>query len=292
MFGRIARSWPRLVAGMTLMGLFLGLCAVTGAAGDNVMPPPPADEPLRIVAYAAAILITLFIVVSVPIVVFAVFAPSLLNLIELLALALIATIPFALLREAAALPAWVDCFAIFGFYLVFFNILSGRWLAWLGRRDSRTYRMSFVVPDGPDAVWSRIAPLPENAATFYWPKAEFMAAPEGSDADFVLHAPRRSGLQPAIEATWIEAIEPGRHLTHRSEPLPGSFGVKERQSLTLTPLGTRTKVNVQVTFLDVSLPVRIRLWLNNDASDFAASLRNRARGRRDGSVHGRQVLPA
>lgn len=284
MLGRIGRAWPRMLVGLVLFLLFLLFGAQLGAFEW----PDDLTGPLGWLAIA----ITALICVFVPVAVFAALWPGMLGMVELVLVALVLAVPFTVLRQVLGLPGWTDCIVLACLYLAVYQMLYGDWLARLGRRDSRTHSWRYEVPDPLDAVWARLAPLPENAGTYYWPKAEFLAAPNGSNADFVLHAPRRRGLAPAVEAIHVEALEPGRALTYRAEPLPGSHGVKERQTLRLTHIGTRTRVEHEVTFLDVPLAHRFRIWLNNDAKDFAASLKYRARGRRDTSVHGRQVLPA
>ena len=283
MLGRIGRAWPRLFTGMALLSLFL----VLGAQLGLFHWPEDLSGPIGWLAIA----ITVFICVFVPVAVFAALWPGMLGMVELVLIALVLAVPVSALRLSLDLPGWTDCIVLAGLYLAAYQVLYGDWLARLGRRDTRTRSWRYEVPDPIETVWARLAPLPENAGTYYWPKAEFLAPPEGSDADFVLHAPRRRGLAPAVEAIHVEALEPGREITYRAEPLPGSHGVKERTTLRLTSVGTRTRIELDLTFLDVPLAHRFRIWLNNDANDFAASLRNRARGRRDSSVHGRQVLP-
>lgn len=290
MLGRILRAWPRLVAGMGLLSLSMVLAWATGIA-DAQTGSEQVSAPGGVVLLAISLVIAIFLVVAVPVSVLAALVPGCLGIIELFLIAIFFAIPVTLVRQMIGLPAWIDCFTIAALYLAAYQVFFGSWLDGLGRRDTRTHRACFEVPDPVEAVWSRIAPLPENAGTYYWPKAEFMSPPEGSSADFILHAPRRRGLSPAIDVFRVEALEPGRAVTLLSEPVPGGHGVKERQSLRLTPVGTGTRVELEVTFLDVPLSHRIRLWLGNDAKDFAVSLRNRAQARKDSTVHGRQVLP-
>ena len=291
MLCRVVRAWPRLVAGTILLALFLGLGWATGITGD-VIDEEALSRPGGGVFFAIALAVVSFGIVAIAVVLFAVLAPGLLNMIELLPIALILSIPVTLLRQPIGLPGWIDWAAMLALYVAAHKVLYGPWLASLGRKDTRTRRLAFEVAEPVETVWARLVPLPENAGTYYWPQADFLAPPEGSEADFVLHAPRRDGLPPSIDAYHVERLDPGCAITFASAPLPGPYGIKERQSLRLTPADPGTRVELAVTFLDVPIAHRIRLWLGNDARDFAASLKNRARGRRDNTIHGRQVLPA
>lgn len=291
MFGRMMRTWPRLVAGMGLLTLFLGLAWVTGIA-EHPIPAEELASPRGVIIFTVALLVVVFGCVALPTWAFAALAPGMLGLVDLALMTFLFGIPATLALAALGAPGWVYCAALAAIYLAMHQIFYGRWLAGFAARDTAPYRDWFNVSEPLETVWSRLAPLPEHEGLYYWPKATFEEAPEGSDADFILRAPRRRGLKNADELVWIEAIEPGRALTLRSEPLPGTFGVKERRSLRLTEAGDQTLVRIETTFLQVSVFHRFRLWLNNDAREFSVSLKNQSMGRKDRSTHGRQMLPA
>ncbi|MEL7461526.1 MAG: hypothetical protein AAGJ39_11245 [Pseudomonadota bacterium] len=291
MFGRMMRTWPRLVAGMGLLALFLGLCWATGIA-DQPIPPEDLNSTRGRVIFAVSMLIVIFGLVALPTWGLAAIAPGMLGLVDLFLLTLLCGIPATLALGALGAPGWTYCLMLGAIYLVLHQVFYGRWLEGVFTRDTRTRRDVFDVAEPCQVVWGRLAPLRENQDTFYWPRAQFGDAPEGSGADFALHAPRRRGLKDADELIWIEALEPSRAVTIRSEPLPGAFGVKERRALRLSEVGAHTRVEIETTFLDVSIFHRFRLWLNNDATEFAVSLKNRALGRKDRTTHGRQVLPS
>ena len=291
MFGRIMRTWPRVVAGMGLLTLFLGLSWVTGIAEQPILSEDLAS-PRGVIIFAVALLIVVFGCVALPTWVFAALAPGMLGLVDLALMTFLLGIPATLALAVAGAPGWVYCAALAAIYLVAHQIFYGRWLSGFAARNTRPFAKTFTVTAAIDTVWARLAPLPENEGTYYWPKATFEDGPEDNDADFILRAPRRRGLKDADELIWIETLEPGRALTLRSEPLPGTFGVKERRSLRLTEVGDKTGVEVETTFLNVSPFHRFRLWLNNDAREFSVSLQNQSMGRKDRSTHGRQMLPA
>jgi len=206
--------------------------------------------------------------------------------------ALVAMVPFGLARMSAGLPAWIDCVFFGAAIFALSHITAGLWLTGLGRRDTALKRAVFEVPGSVDEVWSRIVPLPENAGAYYWPRAAFLAPPEESDADFILLSPVRSHINTPLEAFWIEAREADGMVTLRSKPLPGSSGLSERRTFRLEPVGSGTRVGIDLRFLDVPLGRRIGLWINNDPNEYFASLRAQASGRRDRSLHGRYMLAA
>ncbi len=291
MFGRIARTSRRVLFGGLLLTLFLLLSWVTGI---GVLPEDFSElsGAVEIGIFVLALLIVVGMLIGGPAIVLAVVAPGMLPLIDLVAMALVLGIPMTLAMTALDLPYWAYCLGLFGIFLVLQKVFYGPWLKGFMAKDSQTYRMAFEVPEAPETVWARLAPLPENERSYHWPKATFTKAPDGSDADFTLTSPRRSGLKDAVEAVWIEDLSEGQAITIRTKPLNGGAAISERFSLSVRPVGPRTRVEIGNTFLEASLFHRFRIWLNNDPRDFGVCLRNRAQGRRDGSVHGRQVLPA
>ena len=291
MFGRIARTSRRVAFGGALLILFIALGWATGLS-EVPAELQYIDGAVEIAVFLVAVILVILILIGAPAIVLATLAPGMLPLIDLVAMSLVVGVPLTLLMRVFEPPYWTYCIGLFAIYLVLQRIFYGPWLGSFRAKNSKTYKNSFEVPEAPDAVWARLAPLPENAKSYYWPKAEFSAPSEGSDADFVLTSPRRKGLQDSVEAVWIENLDPGRTMTIRSQPLNGGASVQERYSLTVSPVGPRTRVEIENTFVEASAFQRFRVWLNNDANDFGASLKNRALGRRDGSVHGRQVLPA
>ncbi|MDJ1009766.1 MAG: hypothetical protein QNJ13_18320 [Paracoccaceae bacterium] len=287
MLGRIGRAWRRMVVGIGLTFVFVVLSFATGAAERSL-----DGEPTPAVFLALGALIAAAIVVTALVALLAAVAPGSLPVVELVAMSLILTLPYAVFRAELGIPAWTEMVALFAIILVLDRVSTGQLLAGLGRRDTRPQRTTFLAPYPVQEVWSLIVPLPENAGTYFAPGAAFMDPPEGSDASYVLYQPKRSHLAQSPEAYWVETIDPPGAVTFRTAPLAGGPGVPDRQSFRLTAIGTRTQVEVEVSYLDVPLLRRIRLWLNNDPGDYFASLRNHAFGRRDSSIHGRQVLPA
>lgn len=291
MFGRMMRANRRLLVGMGLLSLFLALGWVTGL-GEQPIPTEELQSTQGMVIFAIALFIVIFGCIALPVWVLAAVAPGMLAVVDLMLLTLVITVPVTVVFKPLGLPGFAYFAAFLAIYLGLQRIFYGPWLAGVGQKDTRTYRAVFEVPETIETVWAKLAPLPENAKTFYWPKAEFRAAPEGSGADFVLFSPRRWGLQDAIEAAWVEHHVPGREVTLRLEPQKDSFSANERLSLRLSPVGARTRIEIEVTFLQMSPFHRFRVWLGHDAREFALSLKSHALGRPDRTVFGRQARRA
>ncbi|MEL7026676.1 MAG: hypothetical protein AAGO57_05525 [Pseudomonadota bacterium] len=291
MFGRMGRAWRRIAVGTLLFSILLW---VTWHAG--VLPDAPSlDEvqtPTDIAAFAIAIVIVAFGCVAVVVWTLAVLMPGLLASVDLLLLTLLLGLPLATLLSDANLPGlaiWVVYMAIF---FALDRMIYGTWLSEILPRNSKTKVTAFEIAEPLGDVWARLAPLPENAGRYYWPNAGFRDPPPGSDADFVMQAPRRWGLKDVQDEIWIEDLDPGRSVTLRSRPMSKGTAVSERLQLRLWEVGDKTRVELQITFLRPSIFQRFRIWLSNDVEDFFASQKNRALGRRDGTVHGRQMRPA
>jgi hypothetical protein len=286
---RVLRARRRMIVGTFLLTLWIVLVLT----GYNDVP-----QNVELSSFGGwALFVTACFILAVPIVCVTVFLlallePGLLPAVEVALAASAATMFVSLARMAAGLPWWIDFIVLFAAWWTLSQILAGLWLSHLGRRDTPVRRTVFVVAEPADKVWSRIVPLPENAGTYYWPKAMFLAPPDGSDADFVLLSPRRGHLPQLLEANWIEAREADRSVTLRSAPLPGSSTASERRTYRLEPVGTGTRVEIEVGFLDVPLGRRVALWISNDPGNYLDSLRDQASGRPDRSVFGREMLPA
>lgn len=291
MWGRFGRAWRRLLAGMALLAAFLVLSWSSGAEALPFDPDLHGPVATTLILGLTAV-ITALIIVAPPLFILTTIAPGLLAIIETLMIALIVSIPFLMARRDLGLPAWIDCVVLGAWAYSISKVLSGLWLPRLARRDTAAATTRFLVGEPHQDLWARLVPLPENRATYYWPRAQFMAAPDGSDADFVLEQPVRRNLVKPLDAIWVEALQPGRSITFRSEPVSDPHGMKERQTITLEPMGDRTMVTVTATFLDVPLGARFRLWMNNEPKDYFASLKYHAKAVKDRSIHGLQALPA
>lgn len=282
MLGRLSRQWRRLLVGMALLIVSLALYWTLHGAPDDV----------RFNAiFAMSVVLAALIVVGAAIAALSLVAPGSLPLVELLLITLILCVPLTYVRHQLGIPAWTDCILLGAMIVLTERVLYGDWGQGLMRRDSGPHVTRFTVPLPTDEVWKRIVPLPEHAASYFRPATDFLPAPEGSDADFILHAKRRWGLKDSVEAIHIEEYDGHSRFCYRAEPSQGSTLPAERIGIRLTPQGDGTRVEMSTTFLNAPLGTRLRLWLGRDAWDYTASVRNRLTGRRDGTVHGRQIAP-
>ena len=135
MFGRIMRTWPRVVAGMGLLTLFLGLSWVTGIAEQPILSEDLAS-PRGVIIFAVALLIVVFGCVALPTWVFAALAPGMLGLVDLALMTFLLGIPATLALAVAGAPGWVYCAALAAIYLVAHQIFYGRWLSGFAARNT------------------------------------------------------------------------------------------------------------------------------------------------------------
>lgn len=286
MLDRILRQYRRLGFGMLMFSIFMGAYAVfVGWPGTDNFP----QDSIAIISMTLAVLITAFLIVGAAIVVLGIIAPGSLPLIEIVSIALFVGTPLVALRKTLGLSSHFDLIVILGALILVERLIVGDWGAKIRRRDVAPKTTRFTVPLSPEEVWKKVVPLPGHGASYFRPSTDFLAAPDGSDADFVMHSKRRWGLKDSVEQVYVEANDPCTHFRFRSEASLGSAMPGERVDIRLAPGTDGTTMDLTVAFLNVSLGMRLRLWLGQDARDYAKSVRNRLLGRRDGTIHGSQI---
>lgn len=281
MIGRLWRQRRRILFGMVLMALALGLSVALGLVDW--------PENLNGGIGALAALITLLIVVGGPTLALALVAPSSLPMIERFGLAFLAATPLTWGMEQVGLTGLWTFLALLATYFAVEQALSAGWLARGLRRGLRpvTRRIDLSAP--ASEVLARIDPMAGSGGGYFWTATTRLPPPDDSEADAVLHMARRGALRPAVELVYIETRRPDR-LTLRLVPLAERDRQGERLDYLLKdrPDGG-TRLTMTATILDAPFAERFQSWLGHEAQDLLASISARLRGRRDGSIHGLQM---
>jgi len=250
-----------------------------------------AVSPLSALAWA----ITLTLVIGIPVALLALLMPALLPTVELLLITLLLLAlldaPLRIALGAEVLPGWVSCAVLVIAFIGVERALYGPWLCRVWRRDMARKTSRFNAQASLEKAWRALFPDPAHVGDFYWSEASFLAAPEGSAADFILNLPRRGGYKNTLAAVTIEAAEPEQYFRYRTQPLPGSGDPAQIIEVRIAPDGVgRSQITYSEQNLDVAFGQRLFFYLNHGFRDTLASLRARLDERKDRSIQGQQML--
>ena len=288
MFGRIIRQNRRLIVSV----LLLTLCLWYGiGAGIWEFELEGASTALMVISLFLASLI----VIGGFTIVFALFFPSLLGLVEIFAVGgvvLMALSPFIdMLSQVLGAQSWLPMIGCTAVFMLVAEMLYGLTLSEKWRRNMAPYRFSMTLRQTPETVWNMLVPQAPLAREFHWPQATVLSAPPGSDAAFILCLPRRKDLKDAILEIRFETCTPFSHVRYLESPRAGSGDPETRVEISITETGNGDcTVTVVQQYLNVPFKKRLALWLNHSYRDAEAFTRARLRNRRDWSIIGVQVL--
>lgn len=279
MIGLFLRQWRRILLAAAFLAASLVLAALTGRAPGDV-----ETDPLGIFVLAA--FLTSLVVVTPLAALLSALAPRLLALFEPAGMALFTGVAVMPAWTRLGLPEWADCLLIGGLIYLAGVVLDGRWQArFAGPGRARTASVTIARPG--DAVWRALRPDPSRPEAHYWPGT----AIEGEDPwRFVMVRPRRGRLPDERVSVAVEEAVPGRHFTMTLEPEGAGPRLRLETGLAETEKGTRVTVTEQV--LSATPGARFFWWLSADLKDHLASMKNRIEGRRDPTLHGRQMIRA
>ncbi|WP_071799445.1 hypothetical protein [Natronohydrobacter thiooxidans] len=226
---------------------------------------------------------------------FALFFPSLLLLVEIFAVGAVLLTALSPIVDAASqffgAQIWLPMISCAAIFLLAGELLYGLTLSDRWRRDMAPYRFSMVLQATPQTVWNMLVPQAPLAREFHWPQATVLAAPQDSDADFILCLPRRKDVKDALLEIRFEAQIPFSQARYLETPRAGSGDPETRVDITLAENGNGScTVTVAQQYLNVPVKKRLSLWLNHSYRDAEACFRARLRGRRDWSIIGVQLL--
>ncbi len=296
MFGRVLRQSRRFWVAVLAGTIFLFISHQSGLAElDLDFDHGALPGAWAVGIMAVSILLATMILFGTLTLVFALFIPSLLFVVELLLFGSMLFTAFALtvgpMMEGAAWASWVWPVVCFACPMLAFEAIYGGSFSDRARRDMAPYRFSLTLPASPEAVWGMLVPQSPLPPEFHWPQASTLAAPEGSDADFILCLPRRRDLKDAVLEIRYETLTPHAHARYTETPRPGTADPEMLVEITLhqNPDGTCT-VTVLQQFRNVAFKKRLSLWLNHTYRDAEAFFRARLTGRPDWSLMGAQQL--
>jgi len=284
MVSRITRQYRRFFFASLIFTAMMALACLLGLAEFPANLMHPVIGPLSWI-------ILLILVIGLPLAAFTLILPGFLPLIEvwLATFLLLAGLTPAL--RAAALPAWVDCVAIMGLFIVVERITYGPWLSQFWRRDMRPDTAHITLPGTPEEIWPRLCPTPEQIQAFYWPGATILPAPKTSEADFILSLPRRGGAKDDLAAVTIEESTYPSHFRYTAAPMAGSPTPMTNIDIRLAMLDDgRSRLTYTQSFHDVPFGQRLFFYLGHNFRDTLASMRARLSGRRDWSLQGAQMV--
>lgn len=284
MFARIARQYRRFLLASVIFTVMITMACLTTPIEIPAVLYHPVIGPLTW-------LILLILVIGLPIVVLALLLPGLLPLVELWLLAvLVLALVTPLLRSVGA-PFWADCLVLLALFVVIERLLYGPWLSGFARRDVATKTGYLTLPGTPEDLWPKVCPTPGRISEYYWPGATILAAPEGSDADFILSLPRRSAVKDDLAAINFQEKTYPTHARYRAEPLAGSPTPALVTDIRLTKLDDgQSRLTYSRSFEQVPIGLRLFYYLTHDFRDTLSSLRARLTGRRDWSLQGAQMV--
>ncbi len=228
---------------------------------------------------------------------FALLVPSLLSLVELWGVTLVFMALLSPLwngvQSALELPGWMDCVFLMGAFVLVHYGLYGDWQNRFGAERQRSTRRSVDLKADPQTVWRALRPDPERAGDHYWPGTSFLPKPEGKAADFVMVRPRRAGLKDETTLVTITGDIPGKGFTMTSR---AAFESEDETPditfvVTLEPTASGgTQLHIEERLSRFRLGQALQWWLSNDLADHLSCIQAKIDGRRDGSIHGYQML--
>ena len=282
MIGVFLRQWRRIMLGAALVIAFLGAMILTGNQAAPDLSGPP-------VVAVLAIALTGLIVSGGLTLVLSVLRPGFLPLVErgFLVLSLAGLILPAL--APLGLPGWSSCGVFALLFLAVSYALAGSWqsrFAGPGRPHTGQFRVALPL----DEVRRRVIPDPATISRHYWPGSRVADAPDGSDADFVLTRPRHGRWPDCVMNVRVTEDVPGRLWTIEAAPVEGDASPPTRTRIGLAPTPRGTHVTVTEQILSALPGHRLDWWLMGDFHDHLASMKARLTGRRDLSIHGRQMV--
>ena len=281
MIGVFLRQWRRVLVGAILLEVFLILGVLVGLGV-----PLEGGGPFGTLV-AATIIVVLAIPAAMALIL-AVLRPGALSLIEWLGLSLVLGALTAPLLVLVELPALVICLHVGLVMLASHWLLGGAWQArFAGPGRPRTAR--FRVPLPPEEVRQGLRPDPNRPEGHYWPGTRFLPPPPGSDADFVMVRPRRGGLRDETWLTTVEDHADGYGFSLMLRPVSDGVDPHATLDFAIAPRPRGTEVRVRQTVLRARPGQHLFWWLGSDLRDHCASMHARLTGRRDLSMHGRQM---
>ena len=281
MLGLFLRQWRRLLVGAFLLEAFL-LAGILAGVWE------PIDDGGRPLILAAAVLIVVVGASALVLLGLSALLPSEVGFVERVGPGLVLTAATEPLDDWLQLPPTAAFLRVVGLMIAANWLINGRWQSRFARRGRPTVA-GFHVPIPPEDVRRRLRPDPKQAGCHYWPGTRFLPPPPGSEADFVMVRPRRSGLPDAMLLTGVIDHETGRGFTVTEWPVVEDGTPHVRQEFGLDPVPGGTAVTVRQTVLRARPGQHLFWWLGQDLKDHCASMRARLLGRWDLSLHGRQM---
>ena len=289
-FALVGRQWRRALFGTGLLFLFMVITVQTGALDiDTEILTGPIGW---ISMFLAGLIIASALVFT-----FALIVPALLTLVELWGITLVITAALSPLWNALqlqfGLPAWLDCVYLIAIFLTVHWGLYGDWQTRFRKGAARVTRRQVNLKAAPEAVWRALRPNPDRAADYYWPGVTYLPVPEGEEADYLMLLPRRAGLKDATSFVSVTDEVRGQSFTFQSQPaVPDEAetpAVVMQFSLEPHKNGG-TRLSVSETVSRHTFGQNLNWWLSNDLADHLSCIQARVDGRRDGSIHGHQML--
>ena len=282
MIGTFLRQWRRILLSTLAFMAFVAVGRALGYPGMEGLTGGP-------VLIVVSVFLACLIVVTGATLVLSVLMPTLLPLVERTGVALILATPAGPVLAAWGWPGWTQCVVLFVAIQAVSYAVAGGWQARLAR-PGRPRTGSFTTRLPMAEVRRRLIPHPADAASYYWAGTSFAEAPDGSDADFVMTRPRRGALPDAVDAVRIREEVPGRLWSWEAVPVDGGAAPAVRTTVGIAPTARGTRVTVCEQVFSAPPGMLLHWWLSGDFRDHLASMKARLAGRRDVSIHGRQMV--
>lgn len=288
MFGRVLRQNRRVMVSV----LICTFCLWYGVeSGLLVFEIEGVGRPIIVVSLLLASLI-IFGGITI---LLALLFPSLLMLVEIVAVGSALLMALSPILDAASqsigAQTWLPMIGCAVAFFLAGELIYGLTMSNLWRRDMAPYQFSITLQDTPETVWNMLVPQAPLAPEFHWPQAYILSTPQESDADFILCQPRRKDLKDVIAEIRFETCIPFTHARYLETPRAGSGDPETRVEIAIAENADgRCTVTVAQQYLNVPLKKRLSLWLNHSYREAEAFMRARLRGRRDWSIIGVQVL--
>ncbi|KEO51842.1 hypothetical protein [Thioclava pacifica] len=281
MLRRLMNQWPRFVAGTVLL---------LGAMLINVTRIPEAQTLLSTPLGWVSLVLACAIFVGVPLVIFTLFLPSLLALIELTPATMILSAPLLKLAQGLGVSGFANALIFLVVFMALEHLLNGRLAHLLPTVSLGPRRVQFHTSHPPEEVWARIVPDPATIGRYYQPGSLILPPPEGSDAEFILASPRRQGYSDTTALVHRPLLE----APHRARVVEDTLHnqdktMREIIDYEITPEGHGSKVTLTIRYEGITLGTWKHLSFYSIHRDLAMCLKARLDGKRDFSMLGRQI---